>query len=320
MILITGTTGFIGSALTQHLHQQGYPLTAIVRRLSDTLPTTIQQMPIGDLLPNTDWIAALLNVDTLIHLAARAHILKDQATDPLAAFRETNTYATLNLAQQAANAGVRRFIFISSISVNGNQTFGKPFTATDTPNPAEPFAISKHEAEIGLRQIAAETGIEVVIIRSPLVYGTNAPGNFGQLIKTVARGIPLPLGSIHNQRSLVALPNLIDLITTCIDHPTAANQTFLVADGEDLSTTQLLQRLSLALGKPARLLPVPQKLLEISLNLLGKHAIAQRLCGNLQVDISKTRDLLGWTPPVSVDEALRQTAEAYLQNINKKIT
>lgn len=312
-VLLTGATGFIGRTLTYNLAQQGFAVIGAVRTPASILPPHIPQVSIGNLLSDTDWTTALLDIDTLIHLAARAHILKDQATDPLAAFRETNTYATLNLAQQAANAGVQRFIFISSIGVNGNQTYTKPFTADDLPTPAEPYAVSKHEAEIGLRQIAAETGMEVVIIRPPLVYGANAPGNFGQLIKTVARGIPLPLGNIHNQRSLVALPNLIDLITTCIDHPAAANQTFLVSDGEDLSTTELLQRLSHALGKPARLLPIPQSWLETALTLVGKRAIAQRLCGNLQVDISKTRDLLGWTPPVSVDAALHQTAQAYLQ-------
>lgn len=310
--LITGANGFIGSVLTQHLHQQGCSLIVAVRSVTASLTPCIQQAPIGDLLPNTDWASALNNMDTVIHLAARAHILKDQATDPLAAFRETNTYATINLARQAANAGVRRFIFISSIGVNGNQTFDKPFTVEDTPNPTEPYAVSKHEAEISLRQIATDTGMEVVIIRPPLVYGANAPGNFRQLIKTVARGIPLPLGNIHNQRSLVALDNLVDLITLCIDHPAAANQTFLVSDGEDLSTTALLRRLGAAMGKPTRLLPVPQNLLTTSLQLLGKGNIAQRLCGNLQVDISKTRELLGWTPPVSVDEALKKTAQAWL--------
>ena len=313
-ILLTGATGFIGLTLAQTLLQQDYSLKAAVRHTSTNLPSTIQQVSINNLLPDTDWTTACVEVNTVIHLAARAHILNDTATDPLAAFRETNTAGTLNLALQAADAGVRRFIFISSIGVNGNQTFGKPFTTADTPNPAEPYAISKHEAELGLRQIAAETGMEVVIIRPPLVYGANAPGNFGRLIHTVARGIPLPLGSIHNHRSLVALPNLIDLITTCIDHPAAANQTFLVSDGEDLSTTDLLRRLGDALGKPARLLPIPQRLLETTLTGLGKRAIAQRLCGSLQIDLSHTRNTLGWTPPVSVDKALRQTAAAYLKN------
>jgi nucleoside-diphosphate-sugar epimerase len=312
-ILLTGATGFIGFTLAQALLQQGYSLKAAVRHTSTNLPSTIQQIAISNLLPDTDWKTACVEVNTVIHLAARAHILNDTATDPLAAFRETNTAGTLNLARQAADAGVRRFIFISSIGVNGNQTFGKPFTAADTPNPAEPYAISKHEAEIGLHQIAFETGMEVVIIRPPLVYGANAPGNFGRLIHTLARGIPLPLGSIHNHRSLVALPNLIDLITTCIDHPAAANQTFLVSDGEDLSTTQLLTRLGQALDKPARLLPLPQKLLETTLNILGKQAIAQRLCGNLQIDMTHTCQTLNWIPPVSVDEALHQTAKAYLQ-------
>lgn len=327
-ILLIGATGFVGSTLTQHLHQQGYSLIAAVRRLSNTLPNTIKQTPTGDLLPNTDWTGTLHNMDTVIHLAARVHIMYDTAADPLAEFRHTNTAATLNLAQQAAAAGIRRFIYLSSIKVNGETTQqGQPFTPDDTLHTThplrekgsgweglDPYAQSKQEAEQGLHTIAQQTGMEVVIIRPPLVYGANAKGTFNQLIKTVASGIPLPLGSIHNQRSLVALPNLIDLITTCIHHPAAANQTFLVADGEDLSTTELLKRLSKALGKKPRLLPVPQKLLETSLNLIGKRAIAQRLCGNLQIDISKTRDLLGWTPPVSVDEALRQTAQAYLQS------
>ncbi|SEA73755.1 UDP-glucose 4-epimerase [Thiothrix caldifontis] len=345
MILITGATGFVGSALIQHLHQQGHTLTAAVRRVTDSLPPNIQQIPIGDLHPDTDWTPALNNVDTIIHLAARVHVMHDTATDPLTEFRRTNTAATLNLAQQAATAGVRRLIYLSSIKVNGESTApGQPFTAEETPpnlplsgeeqetvpplnsspdkgrlggvssNDLDPYGQSKQEAEQGLREIAEQTGLEIVIIRPPLVYGAGVKANFHNMMHWLHKGIPLPLGNIHNQRSLVALPNLIDLITTCIDHPAAANQTFLVADGEDLSTTELLQRLSRALGKPARLLPIPQSWLETALTLLGKRAIAQRLCGNLQVDISKTRDLLDWTPPISVDEALRQTAQAYLQS------
>ena len=340
-ILLTGATGFVGSALTQHLHQQGHTLTASVRRITDSLPPSIQQTPIGDLLPDTEWTPALNDVDTIIHLAARVHVMHDIATDPLTEFRRTNTAATLNLAQQAATAGVRRLIYLSSIKVNGETTApGQPFTASTSlshrslseaeglsspPRPLrerglggegfllDPYGQSKQEAEQGLRDIAQQTGLEVVIIRPPLVYGAGVKANFHNMMHWLHKGIPFPLGNIHNQRSLVALPNLIDLITTCIDHPAAANQTFLVSDGEDLSTTELLQRLSKALGKPARLLPIPQSWLETALTLLGKRAIAQRLCGNLQIDISKTRDLLGWTPPVSVTEALRQTAEAYLQ-------
>lgn len=325
--MITGATGFIGSTLAQHLHQQSPPLIVAVRHVTDSLPSSIQQISIGDLLPNTDWTPALHNVDTIIHLAARVHVMHDTAIAPLTEFRRTNTAATLNLAQQAATAGVRRLIYLSSIKVNGEATtLGQPFTPDNNfipPRPLrerglgdeglDPYTQSKQEAEQGLREIAEKTGLEIVIIRPPLVYGTGVKGNFLQMMNWLHKGIPLPLGNIHNQRSLVALPNLIDLITTCIDHPAAANQTLLVSDGEDLSTTELLQRLSHALGKPARLLPIPQSWLETTLTLLGKRSIAQRLCGNLQVDISKTRDLLGWIPPISVDEALRQTAQTYLQ-------
>ena len=301
-IAITGTTGFVGSALLPALsqHHQTRPIT---------------RAEFGDLLPTTEYTVAFNNAEVVIHLAARVHIMQDTVADPLAAFRNTNTAGTLNFARQAAAAGVRRFIFLSSIKVNGEHTTAdKPFTADDTHIPTDPYGISKYEAEQGLRELAVQTGMEVVIIRSPLVYGPGVKANFLSMIRWLHKGIPLPLGAIHNQRSLVALDNLVDLITTCIDHPAAANQTFLVSDGEDLSTTALLQRLGLALGKPARLLPVPQRLLTASLTLLGKGDIAQRLCGSLQVDISKTRDLLGWVPPLSVDEALRQTAQAYLQS------
>lgn len=311
MILITGATGFVGSALTQHLHQQGHTLTAAVRRITDNLPPSIQQTPISDLLPDTDWTPALHNVDTIIHLAAQVPNKNTTAQQ----LDRINHLATLNLAQQAANAKVRRFIFLSSIKVNGETTQqGAPFTTKNHNQPTDPYGLSKYHAEQGLTNIAQETGLETVIIRPPLVYGVGVKGNFLQMMHWLHKGIPLPLGNIHNQRSLVALPNLIDLITTCIDHPAAANQTLLVSDGEDLSTTELLQRLSKALGKPARLLPLPQSWLETALTLVGKRAIAQRLCGNLQVDISKTTQLLGWTPPISVDEALRQTAQAYLQS------
>ena len=311
-LLLTGATGFVGSALTQHLHQQGYSLTATVRHVTNNLLPSIQQTPIGDLLPNTDWTLALKNVDTVIHLAARVHVMNDTAADPLEAFRRTNTAATLNLAQQAARSGGRRFIYLSSIKVNGESTKNKPFIAEDNYIPTDFYGLSKYEAEQGLREIAKQTGMEVVIIRPPLVYGEDVKGNFQSMMQWIHKGIPLPLGGIHNQRSLVALDNLIDLITLCIDHPAAANQTFLVSDGEDLSTTDLLHRLGSAVNKPARLLPVPQVMLTTALHLLGKEAIAQRLCGNLQVDISKTRDLLGWQPIIRVDEALQKTAQAWL--------
>ena len=245
--------------------------------------------------------------DAVIHCAARAHIMGDDATDPLAEYRRVNVRGTLNLARQAIEYGVKRFIFISSVKVNGEQTsLGRPFTADDIPAPVDAYGISKWEAEQGLQQLAAETGIEVVIIRPPLVYGPGVKGNFARMIKLVSRGLPLPLGAIHNRRSLVALDNLVDLIVTCIDHPLAADQVFLAGDGQDLSTSELLRGVSTAMSLPSRLLPVPSPILMSTATVLGKKRVAQRLFGSLQVDITKTRDVLGWTPPVSVDEGLRR--------------
>ncbi|MNI54195.1 GDP-6-deoxy-D-mannose reductase [compost metagenome] len=238
--------------------------------------------------------------------------MNDTESDPLEAFRKVNVEGTLSLARQAAALGVRRFVFISSIKVNGEGTpINQPYFADATPAPGDPYGISKMEAEQGLREIATASGMEVVIIRPVLVYGPGVRANFLNMMRWLDKGIPLPFGAIHNRRSLVALENLSDLIVTCIRHPAAANQTFLVSDGEDLSTTQLLTRMAQALGKPARLLPVPSVLLERGAQLLGKQALSQRLCGSLQVDISKTRELLGWTPPVSVDEALVSAANYY---------
>ncbi len=260
---------------------------------------------VGEIGLETHWGLALTGIDVVVHLAARAHVTKESYSNPLAEFRSINTDGTLALARQAAEAGVKRFVFISSIGVNGNHNT-RPFTEQDPPQPAEPYAISKLEAEQGLQELASETDMDIVIIRPPLVYGPNAPGNFGSLVRWVNKSIPLPLGAIHNQRSLVALDNLVDFIITCIDHPAAANQTFLVADGEDLSTTELLRRVGQAMGKPARLIPVPMGILKLGATVLGKKAMAQRLCGNLQVDISKAREVLGWTPPVNVKEGLRR--------------
>lgn len=218
----------------------------------------------------------------------------------------------MNLARQAVDAGVKRFVFISSIKVNGEETLpGQPFCVDDDPRPADPYGISKMEAEQELRTLAQETGLEVVIVRPPLVYGPGVKANFLSMIRWVARGVPLPLGAIHNQRSFVALGNLVDFLVTCVEHPHAANQTFLVSDGEDFSTTELLKRIAAAMGRPAHLIPVPVRLLKVGLGLLGKGAIASRLCGSLQVDMSRTRELLGWTPPLTVDEGLRSAVAAY---------
>jgi nucleoside-diphosphate-sugar epimerase len=245
-------------------------------------------------------------VDVVVHTAARVHMMADTVADPLAEFRRVNVEVSLRLAREAAAVGVRRFVFISSVKVNGEASLaGQPFTEQDAVGPQDDYGISKMEAEQGLRQIAADTDMEVVIIRPPLVYGSGVRANFAALMRAVQRGWPLPLGAVQNKRSLVALDNLVDFIITCINHPQAANQTFLVSDGQDLSTTDLVRGMAHAAGVPARLLPVPVGALQAGATLLGKGDAVQRLCGNLQVDISKARSLLGWAPPVSVEEGLR---------------
>ena len=269
----------------------------------------------GSLSSETDWTVALANVDKVVHLAARVHVMSDKSTDPLAEFRQVNVDGTAALARQAAVAGVRRFVFLSSVKVNGEFTeVGESFSADDIPASEDPYGVSKYAAEQLLRQIAAETGMEVVIIRPPLVYGPGVKANFESMMRWLARGVPLPLAAVtNNRRSLVALDNLVDLIVSCLHHPAAANQTFLVSDGEDISTAELLKRMGAAMGKPARLFYVPPALLKLGATLLNKPGIYQRLCGSLQLDITKTRQLLGWAPPVSVDEGLRRAAEGFRQ-------
>jgi nucleoside-diphosphate-sugar epimerase len=312
-ILVTGANGFVGKSLCIELHRQGQTVRAVTRS-ANLHVENIEAVSICTIDGETDWAQALLGVNVVIHLAARVHVMKDTASDALAEFRRVNVEGTLNLARQAVEAGVQRFIFLSSIKVNGEGTLlGQPYTAEDQPAPVDPYGISKREAEDALRQLASETGMEVVIIRPPLIYGPGVKANFQSMIRWLDKGIPLPLGAIHNQRSLVALDNLIDLIVTCIHQPAAANQIFLVSDGEDLSTPELLQRMAAALGKKARLMPVPGFLLEWGARLSGKQAIAQRLCGSLQADISKARALLDWKPPVNIDESLHKTAQYYMK-------
>jgi nucleoside-diphosphate-sugar epimerase len=283
-----------------------------ITRSPCNLTTGIESVVVGGIDGNTDWQHVLTGGEVVVHLAARVHVMADKSSDPVHEYRNTNVEGTLNLAQQAATAGVRRFVFVSSIKVNGEATkTGHSFSADDSPAPLDPYGVSKMEAELGLREIAAKTGMEVVIIRPPLVYGPGVKANFQTMVRWLSRGVPLPLGAINNKRSLVALDNLVDLIVTCISHPAAANQTFLVSDGEDLSTTQLLRRMGQAMGKSVRLIPVPPALLKAGAALVGKPELAQRLCGSLQVDISKTRQLLGWNPPITVDEGLRRAAEGF---------
>lgn len=316
-ILVTGATGFVGSCLVAKLSQMA-DLCVLGAHRVDLPFVDYPSAVVGDINNDTDWRTVVHGQEVVIHSAARVHVMDDNSFDPLTEFRQVNVDGTLNLARQAAAAGVRRFIFISSIKVNGEgTTVGAPYHADALPAPVDPYGISKMEAEQGLRTLATETGMEVVIIRPVLVYGAGVKANFLSMMHWLHKGVPLPFGAIHNRRSLVALDNLVDLIVTCIDHPAAANQIFLVSDGEDLSTTELLRRMGVALGKPARLLPVPSWMLEAGATMLGKKALSQRLCGSLQVDISKTRELLNWTPPVSVDEALRKTAKHFLEQQNK---
>ena len=307
-VLVTGATGFVGRALVAQLVAQGrVGVLALTRQIPANSVSGAKYLGGGDLSSQTQWQPVLAGVHAIVHTAARAHVLHDCVVDPLAEFRRVNVAGTLQLAEQAAAMGVRRFVFVSSIGVNGSQSqIGNSFSEDDQPSPHSAYALSKLEAEQGLLHIADESGLEVVIIRPPLVYGLNAPGNFGSLMRAVHRGWPLPLGAVNNQRSLVALSNLVDFIVTCIIHPQAANQTFLVSDGQDLSTTELVRGMAQAAGVPARLLPVPVWALQAGASLLGKGDAVQRLCGNLQVDISKARSLLGWVPPVSVEEGLRR--------------
>lgn len=314
-ILVTGANGFVGEALLERLqHDAQFSIRAAVRRGNPVPMNGIEHTVVGDLAPDTDWSAALENVYAVVHLAARVHIMHDTVTDPLAAFRAVNVGGTLNLARQAAAVGVKRFVFASSVKVNGETTSGETkFAETDVPSPQDPYGISKWETEQALHRVAQETGLEIVIVRPPLVYGPRVKANFLNMMRWLHRGVPLPFGAINNRRSLVALDNLVDLIVTCLEHPAAANQTFLVSDGEDISTTELLHRMATALNVPARLLPVPHKLLEVGFKMVGKGDLAQRLCGFLQVDISKGCTMLGWKPLVSVDEALHRTAEYFLR-------
>ncbi|MGE6659877.1 UDP-glucose 4-epimerase family protein [Pseudomonas sp. NPDC077408] len=318
-VLITGADGFVGRALVERMAMQPEcSVVAAVRRRRcverDTSERegTVQWLELGDLATTHLRSDVFSGVDVVVHCAARVHVMDDLHADPLAAFRAINLTGTLNLARAAARSGTKRFVFLSSVKVHGESTpFGQPFTADTALYPADPYAVSKMDAERELLALSGETGLEVVIIRPPLVYGPGVKANFYSMMKWLDMRIPLPLGAIRNRRSLVALGNLADLVTCCLAHPNAAGQAFLVSDDEDLSTTELLWRLGEALGKPARLIPVPPRLLEATGVLLGKRAVMERICGSLQVDIEKTKALLGWSPPISVREALALTAVGF---------
>jgi len=308
-VLVTGANGFVGRALCAEAVSRGMAVRGITRASGD-LPISVENFAVGGIDGNTNWRDVLTGCEVVVHLAARVHVMSDLAANPLEEFRRVTVRGTLNLARQAAAANVRRFLFVSSIKVNGEATqLGRPFMADDAPAPLDAYGVSKMEAEQGLREIARKSGMDVVIIRPPLVYGPGVKANFATMIRWLNCGVPLPLGAIDNQRSFVSLNNLVDLILTCLTYPAAANQTFLVSDGEDVSTSELLRLMSQALGRPARLVPVPVSWLKLVAAMVGKQDVAQRLCGSLQVDIEKTQRLLGWTPPLSLDEGLKKAAE-----------
>jgi nucleoside-diphosphate-sugar epimerase len=316
--LVTGAGGFVGGALLRRLRADAIACRG-VRRARDGEPAD-PGGPLADgcvagpaLGADADWSAVLAGCGTVVHAAARVHVMRESSGDPLAEFRRVNVQGSIALARQAAAAGVRRLVFVSSVKVHGESTRrGHPWRACDPPAPADPYGVSKAEAEDGLRAVARETGLDLVVVRPPLVYGPGVGGNFLSMMRWLQRGVPMPFGAIDNRRSMVALDTLVDLLAICLDHPQAAGRSFLVSDDEDLSTAGLLRRLGAALGRPARLLPVPVGVLRGVAAAIGREAMIARLAGDLQVDVAPTRLTLGWAPALTVDEGLRQTARWWL--------
>ncbi len=317
-ILVTGANGFVGQHLGRQLADQGHEVVAALRNPQARLDYPVQRREtVGDIGPGTDWHRALEGVEVVIHLAARGHVMNEHRADPMAEFRNINTAGTLQLAGQAVAAGVRRLVYVSTIKVNGEASHGPPFRESDPVAPQDPYARSKHEAEQQLFALMARTGLEVVVVRPPLVYGPGVKGNFLRLMKLVDRALPLPLASIDNRRSLVNVWNLCSLLIRCCEHERAPGEVFLVADGEDLSTPELLRRLAAALHRPSRLWPFPPVLLAAFTRLLGQQASWERLAASLQVDIRKAQQWLDWQPGTPVNAALAATADGYRQRVRE---
>jgi nucleoside-diphosphate-sugar epimerase len=306
-ILVTGASGFIGSALVPALNAAGYATRRAVRHAPEQRPPEAETLSVGDIDATTDWAEALHDIEIVVHLAARTHVLHETGSDPLAAYHRVNVEGTRRLATQAA-AGVHRLVFLSSIKVNGERTFARPYTEDDTPQPEDAYGTTKWEAEQTLRAIGREMGLEVVILRPPLVYGPGVKGNFLRLMRLVSRGWPLPLASVRNQRSMMYVGNVVDAILTCIKAPAAAGRTYLVSDGHDLSTPDLVRALARCLGVAPRLYPFPPSLLMLGAGILGKREEATRVLGSLQVESSRIRKELGWQPPDTIEEGLAETA------------
>lgn len=314
-ILVTGASGFLGKALVKHFSTlSDISVVAQTRIPCSSLPSKIQTTHLLSIDASADWSESLVGVDVIVHAAARVHVMHEDSKLSLEKFREVNVRGTVRLAEQAIQAGVKRLIFISSIKVNGESTdLGNAYTAADIPHPLDAYGLSKYEAEQHLIKLSETGAIEVVIIRPVLIYGPGVGANFQQMMKWLVRDIPLPFGAIQNLRSFVFLDNVVDLISTCINHPQAANQVFLVSDDEDLSTTQLMKRLIAYLHTKTLLVPVPAPMLMVLAGLVGRNAVAQRLLGSLQVDIKKNRELLDWRPPFSLNEGLKATADHFLE-------
>jgi len=308
-ILITGSSGFVGTFLDDFLQSLEFTVINTYRTNPERNNMQAHQYVIGNIDADTQWQKALSDVDAVVHLAARMHIMEETDHEPINAFRRVNTQGTLNLARQAVEAGVKRFIYLSTMKVNGEQTSEKPFFADDMPNPLEPYAVSKFETEQQLLKLAHETGLEVVIIRPVLVYGPGVKGNFLRLMQLVNKGLPLPLGGIKNKRSLVSVTNLCSLITLSLNHEKAAGEVFLVSDGQDLSTPELFEKIASAMHKPSRLFYLPVRSLYWLTRLLKRTAEYERLCGSLQVDISKNEQLLGWKPEQSPETGIQQAVD-----------
>ncbi|MBU1215118.1 MAG: SDR family oxidoreductase [Gammaproteobacteria bacterium] len=310
-MLVTGANGFVGSAMCHAAVARGFRVRGATRKGAQ-LESGIENIAVGDIGGCTDWREALRDIDVVIHLAARVHVMRETLADPLAAFRAVNVAGTENLARQAAEAGVKRLVYVSSIKVNGEETTdGRIYRASDMPAPQDPYGISKWEAEQALHRVAAETGLEVVIVRPPLVFGPGVKGNFAQMMKALQQGFPLPLASVQNKRSLVYVGNLVDALITCATHPAAAGQTYLIGDGADLSTPELLRQLGSALGCTVHLFACPCWLLRVTAGIAGRSQQMHRLLGSLQVDSARIRRELGWHPPYTLQQGLQETAEWY---------
>lgn len=310
-VLVTGANGFIGRALCQTLAARDIAVRAAVRSPA-SLPAEVRT--VGEIGPSTEWRRLLAHVDTVVHLAGRAHVIRDTAADPLATYRSVNVAATARLARECVAARVPRLVFVSSIKVNGERSFGVPFTELDPPEPADAYGVSKLEAEQELRAVAEASDLELVVVRPCLVYGPGVRGNLARLLRAIARGLPMPFGAVRNQRSMVGLANLCDLLARCATDPRAAGETFLAADGKDLSTPQLIRWLADGLNRPARLVSVPPAWLEFAARVTGASDAYERLCGSLEVDSSKVRRVLEWQAPVAPEDGLREAAAWYREH------